>query len=361
MQKLPIIILLLLAGMLACQQAEKNSASITGEITGLKDTLIYLSVPVADSSRKDTIRVKDGKFSWKGSMEESQRIYLLTSTMYVEIFMDNADVSIKGHADSLDKVRITGSAAQDEYSAYKASISDITDIESKLYQKYDDVKDNDSAKAALEDELEQLRLRRRGRTKDYIRAHPDSKVSLSLLADMAVMGEYAPLDTLYRALTPAAQQTMAGKRLAERMEVLRKTAIGQQVMDFTQADTTGKLVKISDLRGKYVLLDFWASWCGPCRGENPNVLKAYQAFKDKNFTILAVSLDDDAGKWKAAIRQDGMPWQQVSDLKGWRNDVAQQYGIHAIPFNFLIDPQGIIIAKDLRGATLHRKLAEILK
>ncbi len=131
--------------------------------------------------------------------------------------------------------------------------------------------------------------------------------------------------------------------------------------DFTQADPAGKPFKSAALRGKYVLVDFWASWCGPCRAENPNVLKAYNAYKGKNFTVLGVSLDDKADRWKKAIEEDGMPWQQVSDLKGWKNEVSNYYGIHGIPSNFLIDPQGNILAKDLRGVALQRKLAEVIQ
>ncbi|NML38677.1 TlpA family protein disulfide reductase [Chitinophaga sp. G-6-1-13] len=275
--------------------------------------------------------------------------------------MENATVSLKGNMDSLDQVKITGSATQEAYEAYRNSILDITERQDSLYQQYDVVKDNDTAKAALEAKLESLRLQRQERSKQYIAAHPESPVSVDLIADMAVIGEYDPLEKLYRQLAPAAQQTAAGSRLAKRLEVLKRSAIGQPMIDFTQADVNGKPVRLSDFKGKYVLLDFWASWCGPCRAENPNVLKAYNTFKDKNFTVVGVSLDDKADKWKKAIGEDKMPWMQVSDLKGFRNEVAQQYGIQAIPCSFLIDPQGIIIAKDLRGAVLHTKLAATLK
>lgn len=131
-------------------------------------------------------------------------------------------------------------------------------------------------------------------------------------------------------------------------------------MDFTQNDINGKAVKLSDFKGKYVLLDFWASWCGPCRAENPNVLKAYNQYKDKNFTILGVSLDEKGDAWQKAIKDDALPWMQVSDLKGWQNEASSKYGISGIPANFLINPEGIIIAKDLRGEDLETKLAEVL-
>jgi peroxiredoxin len=133
------------------------------------------------------------------------------------------------------------------------------------------------------------------------------------------------------------------------------------MIDFTQPDVNSKPVKLSDFKGKYILLDFWASWCGPCRAENPNVLKAYNTYKDKNFTVIGVSLDDSGEKWRKAIEEDGMPWIQLSDLKGFRNEVASQYGIQAIPSTFLLNPEGVIIAKDLRGEALHKKLGELLK
>jgi thiol-disulfide isomerase/thioredoxin len=133
--------------------------------------------------------------------------------------------------------------------------------------------------------------------------------------------------------------------------------------DFTQTDPDGKPVKLSDFRGKYLLLDFWASWCGPCRAENPNVVKAYNQYKDKNFTILSVSLDKEDAReaWLAAIKKDGMPWNHVSDLKYWKNEASVLYTIQAIPDNFLLSPEGKIIARGLRGEALAAKLAELLK
>ncbi|WP_363439641.1 TlpA disulfide reductase family protein [Chitinophaga ginsengisegetis] len=345
----------------ACSQPKAPSASITAELRGLKDSVVFISIPVADSAKTDTVPVKDGRFTWTGNITEPQKIYIGTSTRYLELFMENAAIQVNGNMDSTDQIKITGSATQDAYEAFKKSITDITSQEDTLYSKYDEVKDNNTAKAALEATLESLRNQRRGRTKAYIKAHPESALSVSMVADMAVMGEYAPVDSMFRTLTPAAQQTATGIRLAKRLAVLKKSAIGQPMIDFTQGDVDGKPIHLSDFKGKYVLLDFWASWCGPCRAENPNVLKAYNKFKDKNFTVLGVSLDDKADKWKEAIKQDGMPWMQVSDLKGFRNEVAQEYGIQAIPSSFLIDPQGIIIAKELRGTALHTKLAEILK
>jgi peroxiredoxin len=138
-------------------------------------------------------------------------------------------------------------------------------------------------------------------------------------------------------------------------------AVGNTAPDFSMNDTEGKPFALSQLRGKYVLVDFWASWCGPCRGENPNVVAAYNQFKDKNFTVLGVSLDEDKDKWLEAIKKDNLTWKHVSDLKGWQNVTVSVYGYDGIPYNVLLDPQGKILATSLRGSDLQAKLAEVLR
>ena len=197
----------------------------------------------------------------------------------------------------------------------------------------------------------------------FLKANSKSPVALYALEQYSGYDiDPAKVSPYYEALSPSVKSSPSGKAFGDRIEIARKTAVGAMAMNFTQNDTLEKPVSLSDFKGKYVLVDFWASWCGPCRAENPNVVEAFNKYKDKNFTVLGVSLDQPGAKekWLEAIHKDNLTWTHVSDLKFWENAVAQQYGIRAIPQNLLIDPTGKIIAKNIRGEDLQNKLNEIL-
>jgi peroxiredoxin len=347
-----IIAALLCAGYGASGQI----ASISGDLKGLKEEQVVFYYYKGDESVADTIKVKDGKFSWNPKISEPQKVGTMLFQRYFQFFAEPGKISLTG-GPTVDDLKVTGSKSQQEYEAYDKTLKDLDDQESPLYQKWG--KGTKEEQVVLEAKADSLRNERRTRNDNYIAAHPKSPLSLSLVADKAMMGTYDKVLAAYETLDKSAQASSAGKRIADRLVLLKRSAIGAQMLDFTQNDTEGKPVRFADFKGKYVLVDFWASWCGPCRAENPNVLKAYHQYKDKNFTVVGVSLDDKGENWKKAIKDDNMPWTQVSDLKGWKNEVSTYYGIMGIPSTLLIDPQGKIIAKDLRGESLNKKLAEL--
>ena len=340
--------------------ASAQNTVITGNIKGLKDKQIHISYRQGTESKQDSVKVMNGHFTWKLQLAEPQEVYLMFPQMYFPFFAEPGHETVTGLADSSETFKVTGSKTQDESVAYENSLKDLNDQEEPLYKKYGKVSKEEQVE--LERKLAQINDRIHERGAAYIAAHPSSYYSIHLVSSRASYGtDYAVVKQLYDKLDERAKRTIAGKALAARLDVLKRSAIGSQMMNFTQADTLGSTVPFTAFKGKYVLVDFWASWCGPCRAENPNVLKAYNAYKDKGFTVVGISLDEKGDKWKKAIRDDNMPWAELSDLKGWKNEVSDYFGIQGIPSNLLVDPSGKIVARDLRGEALDQKLNELLK
>ena len=354
------LILLFLLPMLGFSQSKKTAKTstkvqppkfdgyiITGEITGFADgtTVSFLNEQTGVPDQQGVI--SKGKFIIKGKMEQPafKGLIFNNAQPLVPLFLDNSNIKITGNKDALDKLAITGSPSQDQFKIYTDAI--------KPYEQFL-LPDAAYDPAAL-NKIASI-------SEDFVKKFPGSYVSpLALIRLYQATQNGTKTEELYKLIPADIQFSALGNYVNQLITESKINPIGSVVSDFSQTDTAGTQINISAFRGKYVLVDFWASWCRPCRQENPNVVAAFSKYKNKNFTIIGVSLDQNKKNWLDAIKMDGLQWSHVSDLKGWSNQVAAIFKITSIPQNLLLDPEGRIIAKNLRGAVLESRLDALLK
>lgn len=359
-----IAIFALALTVFSCQTA-KDEFLIKGSIEGVNKGKVYLQKIVEGQPQGvDTAEVVDGKFTFKGKMEiPDMRILRLNERDYfAQFFLDNSTVTIKAKKDSLRNTQITGSPTQDIFKLYMAEMEKFGKDAGALQEKFKNsmmtgnVKDAENARIDYQAMLDNNKVY----SKNFVKEHPNSVVSAFItVARLAEQLDETELDSIISKFSPEISNSEYVIKLKEMSKEMKMTAVGAEAVDFTMNTPEDKPVQLSSLKGKVVLLDFWASWCAPCREENPNVVKLYQQYHDKGFEILGVSLDKKKEDWIKAIKDDKLNWIHVSDLQYWQSSAARLYNVKAIPQSFLLDRDGKIIAKGLRGEALANKLAEL--
>jgi len=349
---------------------------VKGKIEGFdKEMKIMLAYSEGTKYIRDSAITKDGSFIIQGTISRPYKVSIFVRSVEPEPLVKVGQIipayDVQAFYLSAGTTTIEGknlrssvinNPVQNEYNDLQNQLQPVTSaIYTNNRETYLHKNNTDSVsilkekKQALIDKIFQIDLA-------FIRRHPDSYISYDLVVNNShVIENPVVFNSMLNALAPQFKSSAEWAKMAQVAVLAKKFAIGQPIMEFTQTDVNGKSISLSSLKGKYVLVDFWASWCGPCRMEYPYIHTAYNRFKNKNFEVIGISLDDKKDLWINAIKDNHFDWVEVCDLKGRKNDIAVAYGISAIPQSFLVDPNGIIIAKNLRGDDLIEKLKDVIK
>jgi peroxiredoxin len=378
-----IIVSGLISCLFSCHSADtannKSAVSdstytLTGKITGIDSGWVYLLHRQSEEmNNTDSSRIDKGQFVFTGRAATPEFCNLGVSRngskeFAFGFFIRNGELNLTVNKDSMTDTHVvingSGSATEDEFRRFQISQKGLDSADEAINKYYVAARANHDQQQmdSLIAVFQKLGIRHKQLVKDFVKGNPSSYVSgFEVYSNYSYNPDAGELDSLYNGLDSTIRFSFYGLKIKETLASAQLTAIGKPAPAFTANTTDGRMVALSSFKGKYTLVDFWASWCGPCRAENPAVVKAYHKYHPKGFAILGVSLDETKPEWEKAIKKDGLTWTQVSDMKGWQSSIAVLYGVKGIPMNFLLDKEGKIIGKGLRGMDLENKLAETIK
>jgi peroxiredoxin len=359
------LLLALFFGFFACTQTPSFQVKV--KLANAEGKAFLTQRIKGEWVKLDSSEFKNGECQFKGAVKNPEIYYLGISSKKEKLmfFIENSPISITGVVDSLGSAKVAGSAVHQEFQTLQDKLDVMDQQGMALYKQ-----SKEAGKSGANNKSDSLMVLAENifndidtQQKDYIKTNPASYVSPYLLGRVYYDMEADVLEGYIKGFDAKLDSVPTVVMMKERIGKLKSVAIGQIAPDFTMNDAAGNPVKLSDIYSKneYTLVDFWASWCGPCRRENPNVVAVFNAYKAKGFGVFGVSLDTDKEKWLKAIADDQLTWPHVSDLKGWKNEAAAVYAVSSIPANLLIDKTGKIIDRNLREEKLREKIGELLK
>jgi len=375
-----LLLLSVVSILISCNKAGSNAFIISGTVKGVDNgKSVTLEVQDATGQLKpvDTVKVQDGKFTFKGSAKEPEMhlIQVEGTQGKVPFILENGDIDMVINKDSISITKVSGTYNNDELTAYK---EDGMKIQKKMmkFQQDNMTKMNEAQQKSdtvvmnsLRKEYSKFQEEFTKQSEEYLKTHPKAFISTLILESFfnQMTPDIIKIKKYYTALDQTLKDTKTGKAIKSKLDQIEKpvaavgsVGIGSVAPDFAAPSPEGKTISLKESLGKVTIIDFWASWCAPCRAENPNVVAMYNELHAKGLNIISVSLDKDAAKWKEAIAKDKLSWNQISNLKFWDEPIAATYGVKSIPATFILDSNGTIVAKDLRGAELKAKIVELL-
>ena len=360
------IVVLFIASCNSKPEGFSLNATVSGELDN--GTHVYLKT--TDSLNQlidiDTTTVENGVFSFNGTQAEPKLhyIFLESNRGNIPFILENGDIDLKFQKDSLGYAKLKGTPQNELFMGF---LSESRKLSERARSMQEDMrtasqKQDTATVTAIREEYIEFQDEVKNFNVDFAKENPDALISVLILGNL-MMSKGLPSDevkALYEALTPEIKALQPAKQLKEQLDKMKSTDIGSVAPEFSAPTPNGNLLALNEVKGKLTLVDFWAAWCRPCREENPNIVSVYNKYHDKGLNVIGVSLDTRAQDWTSAIEADGLAWNHISNLKRFQDPVAQLYNINAIPAAFLLDENGVIVAKDLRGPALEQKVAEYL-
>lgn len=357
---------------IACNEVAENEYSLSGSANGIENgKKVFIEVQSETGVTViDTGVVENGKFELKGQITERDLgfIRIENENISVPFIIENGKINVTIVVDSMQNNKIGGTPNNDKFQEFNEKTLVVVKKKNKfeinnMARMNAAKKSRDTATVKMimmeynsfQDEMNVI-------SKKFIKDNPDAYLSVLLLENF-LMRQYLTADEIksyFEGLSDDLKKSKSGKKIQEVLTSLTTVVVGKLAPDFSGPTPDGKKISLKQSLGKVTIIDFWASWCGPCRAENPNVVALYNEYHSKGLNIIGVSLDKDAAKWKEAIAKDGLLWPHISHLQQWEEPIAKQYNVQSIPATFILDEKGNIVAKDLRGDALKAKVKELL-